>query len=369
MGNWYLNSMDINKIHFYWLDAIRFIAAFLVLLSHCRNTFFPEYGDLPLEQHNLATMIFTFICRMGHEAVIVFFVLSGFLVGGRGLENIKSGTMQVKSYAIDRFARIYPPLIAAILFCGVTSLVTREIDFEWDCAIGNLLNLQGICCDSLVSPFWSLSYEVWFYIILGTLSVLLLTESDRTKLISFTVLLGSLSVFVMGLKCTYLIIWVMGAIAYMTRPKKINVSVLILSILGVAGGILYYQLSKDSHFLGFAFKGTNRELIEMIIAFAFCLFIQQVILFEPQSRVVKSIERLLGNMAKFSYTLYLSHRIVFLWITVYLWPKDICDFTPKGLMIFLSIIVLTLLCCYIIYFVSERYTSIIKRQLKSLLMK
>lgn len=359
----------VNKSHFFWLDAIRFVAAFMVLLSHCRNTFFPEYGDLPAEQHSIATMLFTFICRMGHEAVIVFFVLSGFLVGGRGWENIKSGTMQVKSYAIDRFARIYPPLIAAVIFCGITSFVTRGIEFNWGCAIGNLLNLQGICCGSLVSPFWSLSYEVWFYIILGTLSVLLLTDSEKNKLISFTMFFGTLSVFVMGLKCTYLIIWVMGAIAYMTRPKKTNVSVLILSLLGVAGGILYYQLSKDSHFLGFAFKGNNRELIEMIIAFAFCLFIQQVILFEPQTIVAKSIEKLLGNMAKFSYTLYLSHRIVFLWIIAYIWPENVCDFTTKGLMIFLYIIALTLLCCYILYFVSERHTSIIKRKLKSLLLK
>ena len=98
-----------SKHHFFWLDSLRFIAAFMVLLSHARNTFFPAFGDLPADQHNIFSMAFTLFCRMGHEAVIVFFVLSGFLVGGRGFERSKDGSMNVGSYAIDRFARITPP--------------------------------------------------------------------------------------------------------------------------------------------------------------------------------------------------------------------------------------------------------------------
>lgn len=116
----------IQKQHFYWLDALRFIAAFMVLLSHSRNTFFPAYGDLPVEQHNVLTMAFTMICRMGHEAVIIFFVLSGFLVGGRGFERIKDGTMKVKSYAIDRFSRIYPPPTCGNCFLWYNNMFDRE---------------------------------------------------------------------------------------------------------------------------------------------------------------------------------------------------------------------------------------------------
>ena len=70
-------NQNIKKTHFYWLDAIRFIAAFMVLLSHARNTFFPAFGDLPAEQHNIFSMVFTMFCRMGHEAVIVFLCYPG----------------------------------------------------------------------------------------------------------------------------------------------------------------------------------------------------------------------------------------------------------------------------------------------------
>lgn len=98
-------SKGYIKPHYYWLDTMRFVAAFMVLLSHARNTFFPPFDGLPLDQQNILSMAFTLFCRMGHEAVIVFFVLSGFLVGGRGFERIKDGTMHVGSYAIISFAR------------------------------------------------------------------------------------------------------------------------------------------------------------------------------------------------------------------------------------------------------------------------
>lgn len=83
--------MNKPNLHFYWLDALRFVAAFMVLLSHTRNTFFPAFGDLPDDQQNIFSMMLTMFCRMGHEAVIIFFVLSGFLVGGRGWERIQNG--------------------------------------------------------------------------------------------------------------------------------------------------------------------------------------------------------------------------------------------------------------------------------------
>jgi len=211
-----------NKSHFYWLDALRFIAAFMVLLSHARNSFFPAFGDLPAEQQNIFSMAFTMFCRMGHEAVIVFFVLSGFLVGGRGFERIQDGSMNVSSYAIDRFARICPPLLAAILFYYITSLVIPETPYSWSTAIGNLFSLQGICCKSLVSPFWSLSYEVWFYIILGALAVLLKAKKDNKIILGLIVFVAVTSVFVLGLKMHYLLIWMMGAVAYLARPVNKN---------------------------------------------------------------------------------------------------------------------------------------------------
>lgn len=340
----------------------------MVLLSHSRNTFFPAYGNLPMEQQNIVTMAFTMFCRMGHEAVIIFFVLSGFLVGGRGFERIKAGTMNIRSYAIDRFSRIYPPLIAAIILCGITTYITGETEctnFTWLNVVGNIFNLQGICCQSIVSPFWSLSYEVWFYIILGTLAFVLMSHKNTDRLIGILLFVASVSVFVMGLSMHYLFIWLMGAVAFITRPQKKNKVVLLLSFLGFFACVVYWQFSKDSHSLEMVIEGTNKKLLEIIMSLMACLFLQQVILFEPQSRATIKIEKSLGYMAKFSYTLYLSHRVIFLWIIAYLWPMNSCDFSVAGIAKFTVVIIICLVSCWCLYLVSERFSPNIKKYLKA----
>lgn len=352
------------KVHFYWLDSIRFIAAFMVLLSHSRNTFFPAFGDLPDSQQNVLTMAFSLFCRMGHEAVVIFFVLSGFLVGGRGIERIAAGTMNVGSYAIDRFSRIIPPLLAAIIFYYITSCVIPGTPFSWWTALGNLFSLQGICCKSLVSPFWSLSYEVWFYIVLGAFAFLMTQRSDYKKVLGMLAVIASCSVFVIGLKMHYLLIWIMGAMAYVFRPKHKNNIIFLSSFVGFVVSVLYWQFSKDTKSLEITIQGTNKQFLELIMSLMSCLFIQQVILCEPHNQFAKVVEKAIGNMAKFSYTLYLSHRIVFLWIAAYIWPKDSCQFTLSGIIQFLIIVISTLACCWLIYLISERYSPKIKALLK-----
>lgn len=83
---------------------------------------------------------------------------------------IHNHEFDVKSYAIDRFVRIGIPLASAIVF-GVVIMSLMNIEFSYFVAIGNLLSLQGIACEPFISPFWSLSYEVWFYIILGSIGM------------------------------------------------------------------------------------------------------------------------------------------------------------------------------------------------------
>ncbi|MCB1936383.1 MAG: acyltransferase [Nitrosomonas sp.] len=142
-----------------YLDFIRFSAAFVVLLWHAR----------PLYEFNLA------ISSYGHEAVIVFFVLSGFVIAY--VTDTKEKTF--KSYAISRAARIYSVAIPAIIitalvdFSGYTlnSNAYAEGYKAWDYAgirvISSLLFTNELWWFStqLFSnvPYWSLNYEVWYY--------------------------------------------------------------------------------------------------------------------------------------------------------------------------------------------------------------
>lgn len=166
----------------------------------------------------------------------------------------------------------------------------------------------------------------------------------------------------------YLFIWMMGAVAFITRPQEKNKLMLLLSFLGFFACVVYWQFSKDSHSLEMAIEGTNKELLEIIMSLMACLFLQQVILFEPQSKAAIKIEKSLSYMAKFSYTLYLSHRVVFLWIIAYLWPMNSFDFSVGGIVKFVAVIAISLASCWCLYLVSERYSPDIKKYLKMKLL-
>jgi len=74
--------MTIKTNHFFWMDWIRFLAAFMVLLVHARHSIWLDYGELNAQSKGLLTQAFFLVTRMGKESVMVFFVMSGYLVGG-----------------------------------------------------------------------------------------------------------------------------------------------------------------------------------------------------------------------------------------------------------------------------------------------
>jgi len=145
-----------------YLDVVRFGAAFVVLLSHVWPVLFPE-SPLPWP---------------GHEAVVVFFVLSGYVIA---FATFRPG-VTLGSYAMHRAVRILsvsvPAIALSILiapfvaggpglpFVDDMSPSTNDI---WRATWLNLLFLGESWSNNVRppfnSPYWSLSYEVWYYII------------------------------------------------------------------------------------------------------------------------------------------------------------------------------------------------------------
>lgn len=91
-----MNS-EQKQIHYHWLDLIRFIAAFLVVAVHVRCEFFNTYSLLDHNSQNYFTQVFFFLNSFGGQAVIIFFVLSGFLVGGKILSESFQSKQKLKT--------------------------------------------------------------------------------------------------------------------------------------------------------------------------------------------------------------------------------------------------------------------------------
>ena len=78
------------------LDALRGFAAFSVLLNHWRDAFFVDYSSL--SHHNPLLAVGYLVAGLGHAWVIVFFVMSGYLVGGSVLRSMSSGRWSWRSF-------------------------------------------------------------------------------------------------------------------------------------------------------------------------------------------------------------------------------------------------------------------------------
>ena len=63
------------------LDLVRGAAALLVMLGHLRNLFFVDFSEVASNANPLVKLVYL-ATGFSHYAVMIFFVLSGFLVGG-----------------------------------------------------------------------------------------------------------------------------------------------------------------------------------------------------------------------------------------------------------------------------------------------
>lgn len=356
--------------HYYWLDLIRFLAAFVVMACHSRGSFFVDYSSLPDNEQNIFVFAFFFLTRLGNEAVMIFFVLSGLLVGGRGLKRIASGQFKPTSYAIDRAVRILLPLIGALLLYipivyfngGAINIITY---------IGCLFSLQGILTGIPFSVLWSLSYEVWFYIMLCGFGIVF---SARININSWKYLIGvilvvtSMLVFV-KLSVYYLFVWILGALAYYRLPRTNNLAMwffgvmtaIICVLLQLGSGSMYLPSEMSS---GIIF----RSVLSIFFALCFSIFIQQVIQKPPKTYFLKKINVLGTKLAAFSYTLYLTHVPVIRLLEGLGVPKSpSVNFT--SICLYCLWIGFEMLVAYGVYWVFERNTQTVKKYIKAKLLR
>lgn len=348
--------MNSNKVHFAWLDTMRFVAAFLVLFCHSRNDYFLKYNFLDADQQGPITFLFYTLGRLGSEAVFAFFILSGFLVGGPGLERIKNGTFRLRSYTIDRSVRIILPLISAIVLYIIVALCIGE-ELYWGRVIGNLLSLQCFCCEPLVSPFWSLSYEVWFYITLAAFALAM-----RENRWGYVLSAACIVVYV-RMNPLYFMMWLIGAVAYLTRPKRINKWQFCISVFILLLAMALTQMTKASKAMSFNLPSFG-EGYNVLLCIAMGWFVQQVILLEPKKTWLKKIEQASGKWANFSYTLYLTHRITLLAIFSLWLEKEQGTMTMNDFGVYILILMTCLAVAYATYYIAERHTLQVKTCIK-----
>ena len=141
-----------------YLDLVRFLAACLVYVYHSNQRLLVS-DILPASTY-------------GHSSVIVFFVLSGFVI------SYITDTKEKKfiSYAASRFSRVYSMVVPALILTIVLDSIGRQLypalyGYPFDNfmirSASSLMLLNEIWFISITSfsnvPFWSVCYEMWYY--------------------------------------------------------------------------------------------------------------------------------------------------------------------------------------------------------------
>lgn len=360
-----METSEPKATHYLWLDWLRFLAAFAVLVCHGRGFFLPEYAEIPIEQRNMFIFIFYSLTRLANDPVVIFFVLSGFLVGGKGLARISQGTFNCRSYFIDRFARIFPPLLGCTIFYCIAAQFYQEYPVNyWHC-LGNLLSLQNIFCPTPVEPFWSLAYEVWFYILLGTIGVFVTTSNSKIK-VATLIILGGICWILTKLDIQYMFILFLGIGAYFIEIKNRPIWKFFLIFGLFLFAIAANQIGAASN----AFQGLAVipvVISRIILGLTVCFLIIWLAGSSSKNKYLLWINRLGSKLAAFSYTLYLSHVITFRLLQHLGW-KRATQFNFYTCMDYILCIVISMIVAYLLYLCFEKNTPWLKNKLKQILI-
>lgn len=154
-------SPRVAPSHLWQLDAVRGAAALYIAIGHLCRAQLPGHPVLQL------------LLSFGQEAVMVFFLLSGFVIHWSVSPN---AGLSFGRYLRQRALRIYPLFLLTLLLTGLIGLWLHTGDPRLGAGTlwGNIFMLQdfsavkpGTFFDVYggVSVLWSLSYEWWFYLL------------------------------------------------------------------------------------------------------------------------------------------------------------------------------------------------------------
>lgn len=165
------------------LDVLRGIAVLMVIMNHIDETRLPGRPELV----GIYGFLEWSLRHLGRSGVPLFFVLSGFLIGGLLFSEIdKHGTLRIGRFLLRRGMKIWPSYLVLLTALGVTG-ATQYIDYSSHLSIvlsiaKHVFFLQNYLGLGGNGPTWSLAVEEHFYTLLPFVLLLLLAK-ERAKLL------------------------------------------------------------------------------------------------------------------------------------------------------------------------------------------
>lgn len=303
--------MKISPALSAYLDFLRFLAALAVLFGHMTQDGFAT-GWIP-------------IGKFSHPAVVIFFVMSGFIVYSSTVMGASDG----RRYFVARASRIYSVALPAVIFSSALAVgldlfapelkrgISSYRDFSLADIAASLLFLNqswAMATDvPLNAPYWSLCYEVWYYAFFGIFFFVRSPWRWLWLALAFTV--AGPAIFVL------FPIWFLGA-WLASQHNKLPVlshcaawllylgSIVIVIAVATSGFDRDIKVFLQQHVRGFWFLGASQRMgtdYLVGIAIAIHIYAYSSLHLDFQAFFVR-FKHVLAQLAGFSFTLYLFHR-------------------------------------------------------------
>ena len=315
----------MNKIKSIYLDILRIISAFYVFLYHFMTY---KNGEILTFSNTTVSNYINLQYLPAHYFVIVFFVLSGYLI----TMSASKPNLSVRKFMIARLGRLYSVLVPSLLFSYLVyfylNYFTRynaHLNEHSNHLITRFfVNLVFLSqCWSLSStppinnPFWSVDYEFIYYIIIA--SLLLIKGSSKYIALFICVAVAGFKILLLA-PC-----WLLGSLLFKLDSRKVYFnnllsliifmisSFLIVQIVSGAYIIPFTKLSGDQIFLGqilyFSWNFRADYIFSLLIslnlyaAFGLSQFLTRF----SKTKFINFIQPPIQFVSNCTYTLYLFH--------------------------------------------------------------
>lgn len=298
-------------------DTLRGIAALTVLVSHVIELYWLRLlgPGSPLARVSLAA---------GRHAVLVFFLLSGYLITLSILENARrNARFSPREYLASRIARIHPPLLGALGIMAVVWLIIHLGDLpgrrpyglpgdlfvmrsyyaiEPSRVLTSVLMLGGLTGPN--PPLWSLYFEFQLYVLalLVTLGLTWHGRLPRTAWLSMAAL-GTVALVEHNPSFVFFaMVWLTGAAAALASASAGRAQVerrLRPLAVGVLAGVAIAGVQAP-RILGAA----SNDMPSYLVQYAFCVLYVYLMFF---SSLPDTVPASLAGTGRYSYSLYVVH--------------------------------------------------------------
>lgn len=364
------------------ISLFRWLSAIAVVVMHATALLLAQ-SDIMSAPHNLFEYFWWFISNkeVGHKAVVGFFVISGYLVGGEVIRGMQSGEPFFVSYFLKRFSRIYVVLVPALAFTFLIDSVGSALfvkgnfysepmfsgHFGPDVFAFNLLNLQNIIAEPYGTniPLWSLALEVWYYI---TFPLLLMPFSKylstraRLSFFCFAILIGAYFSAVSYLFFWGYVMWIAGALATIVQRPLVRSYWISLGIF-LAVIVPVRLLVRGPLVEAFP---TARTASDVICAFAFANLLLSARFSTP--RFFAALPPMKHDIRNFTYSLYVTHLPIIVFVRAGLesiapgWALQ--NATLGNWIVMLSVIACVCVFAYLFSGLTEAKTTLLRQFLE-----